>query len=66
MNSEVVTPSEPEKAVPQRILRLPPEIGILGALGLMLLVLAIFIPQFRDLQNVTNIKERLCRAVAPF
>jgi ribose transport system permease protein len=55
MNSEVVAPSHPEKAVPQRTFRLPREIGILGALGLMLLVLAVFIPQFRDIQNITNI-----------
>jgi ribose transport system permease protein len=55
MSSEVVAPPQPEKAVPRRIFRLPREIGILGALGLMLLVLAVFIPQFRDLQNITNI-----------
>src|SRR5260370_8055627 len=55
MNSEVVAPPHPEKAVPHRTFRLPREIGILGALGLMLLVLAIFVPQFRDLQNITNI-----------
>jgi ribose transport system permease protein len=55
MSSEVVAPPQPEKAVPQRIFRLPREIGILGALGLMLLVLAVFIPQFRDLQNIINI-----------
>ena len=55
MSSETVAPPPPEKAVPQRIFRLPREIGILGALWLMLLVLAVFIPQFRDLQNITNI-----------
>jgi ribose transport system permease protein len=55
MSSEAVAPPQPEKAVPQRIFRLPREIGILGALGLMLLVLAVFIPQFRDLQNIINI-----------
>src|SRR3981189_2555168 len=55
MNSEVVAPPHPEKAVPRRTFRLPREIGILGALALMLLVLAIFVPQFRDLQNITNI-----------
>ena len=55
MNSEVVVPPHSEKAVPHRTFRLPREIGILGALGLMLLVLAIFVPQFRDLQNITNI-----------
>lgn len=55
MSSEAVAPPQPEKAVPHRIFRLPREIGILGALGLMLLVLAVFIPQFRDLQNITNI-----------
>ena len=55
MSSEAVAPPQPEKAVPQRTFRLPREIGILGALGLMLLVLAVFIPQFRDLQNIINI-----------
>jgi ribose transport system permease protein len=55
MSSESVAPPQSEKAVPQRVFRLPREIGILGALGLMLLVLAVFIPQFRDLQNITNI-----------
>ncbi len=55
MSPEAVAPPQPEKAVPQRIFRLPREIGILGALGLMLLVLAVFIPQFRDLQNIINI-----------
>jgi ribose transport system permease protein len=55
MSSEAVAPPQPEKTVPQRTFRLPREIGILGALGLMLLVLAIFIPQFRDLQNIINI-----------
>src|SRR3984957_7284075 len=55
MSSESVAPPQPEKAVPQRTLRLPREIGILGALGVMLLVLAVFIPQFRDIQNITNI-----------
>jgi len=55
MSSEAVAPPQPEKAVPSRTFRLPREIGILGALGLMLLVLAVFIPQFRDLQNIINI-----------
>src|SRR5246127_5964494 len=55
MNSEVVAPPHSEKAVPHRAFRLPREIGILGALGLMVLVLAVFIPQFRDLQNIVNI-----------
>jgi ribose transport system permease protein len=55
MSPDAVAPPQPEKAVPQRVFRLPREIGILGALGLMLLVLAVFIPQFRDLQNITNI-----------
>jgi ribose transport system permease protein len=55
MNPEVAAPPHPEKAVPQRTWRLPREIGILGALVLMILVLAIFIPQFRDIQNITNI-----------
>lgn len=35
--------------------KLPREIGILGALFVMVLVLAVFIPQFRELQNLTNI-----------
>jgi ribose transport system permease protein len=55
MSSEAVAPPQPEKEVPQRTFGLPREIGILGALGLMLLVLAVFIPQFRDLQNIINI-----------
>src|ERR1700731_5253590 len=55
MSSKAVAPPQPEKAVPQRTFRLPREIGILGALGLMVLVLAVFIPQFRDVQNITNI-----------
>src|ERR1700732_150260 len=55
MTSDAVAPPQPEKAVPQRTFRLPREIGILGALGLMVLVLAVFIPQFRDLQNIINI-----------
>lgn len=55
MSSEAVAPPQPEKTVPSRTFRLPREIGILGALGLMVLVLAVFIPQFRDLQNIINI-----------
>jgi ribose transport system permease protein len=55
MSSKAVAPPQPEKAVPSRTFRLPREIGILGALGLMVLVLAVFIPQFRDLQNIINI-----------
>src|ERR1700747_2939538 len=55
MNSEAVAPPKPEKASRRRAFRLPREIGILGALVLMLLVLAIFIPQFRNLQNIANI-----------
>ncbi|HEV3063964.1 MAG TPA: ABC transporter permease [Chthoniobacterales bacterium] len=55
MSPEAAAPPHPEKAVPQRTFRLPREIGILCALGLMLLVLAVFIPQFRDIQNITNI-----------
>jgi ribose transport system permease protein len=55
MSSEAVAPPQPEKAVPSRTFRLPREIGILGALGLMVLVLAVFIPQFRDVQNIINI-----------
>ena len=55
MNSEAVAPPHPEKASRRRAFRLPREIGILGALILMLLVLAIFIPQFRQLQNIANI-----------
>ncbi len=55
MSSDSVAPPQPEKAVLQRTFRLPREIGILGALGLMVLVLAVFIPQFRDLQNIINI-----------
>src|SRR6201997_191913 len=55
MNSEAVAPPDQEKASRRRTFRLPREIGILGALVLMLLVLTICIPQFRDLQNITNI-----------
>src|ERR1700739_4206590 len=55
MNSEAVAPPHPEKASRRRAFRLPREIGILGALILMLLVLAVFIPQFRQLQNIANI-----------
>jgi ribose transport system permease protein len=55
MNPEAVAPPHPEKAIPRRTFRLPREIGILGALGLMILVLTVFIPQFRDIQNITNI-----------
>ena len=54
MSSDAVAPQS-EKPVPQRIFRLPREIGILGALAFMVLVLAVFIPQFRDLQNIVNI-----------
>ncbi len=39
----------------RRRFRLPREIGILAALILMILILGIFIPQFRDIQNLTNI-----------
>jgi ribose transport system permease protein len=55
MNPEAVAPPHPEKAIPRRTFRLPREIGILGALVLMILVLTVFIPQFRDIQNITNI-----------
>jgi ribose transport system permease protein len=55
VNADVAAPAQPEKPVYRRRLRLPREIGILGALGLMVLVLAVFVPQFRDLQNITNI-----------
>jgi ribose transport system permease protein len=55
MSPEAVAPPQSEKPVPQRVFRLPREIGILGALGCMVLVLAVFIPQFRDVQNIVNI-----------
>ena len=55
MSSEAVVPPRPETASRRRSFRLPREIGILGALFLMLLVLTICIPQFRDIQNLTNI-----------
>src|SRR6202790_4453735 len=55
MSSKAVAPPQPEKAVPSRTFRLPREIGRLGAVRLMVLVLAGFIPQFRDLQNIINI-----------
>jgi ribose transport system permease protein len=43
------------RPVRTRKLKLPREIGILGALALMLLVLAVFIPQFREIGNLINI-----------
>jgi ribose transport system permease protein len=36
-------------------MRLPREIGILGALALMVLVLMIAVPEFRGIQNIANI-----------
>jgi ribose transport system permease protein len=55
MNPEAAAPPHSQKASRRRTFRLPREIGILGALVLMLLVLTICIPQFRDIQNITNI-----------
>jgi ribose transport system permease protein len=55
MNSEAAAPPHSEKPVPHRNFGLPRETGIFGALVLMLLVVAVFIPQFRDIQNLTNI-----------
>src|SRR3984893_18253324 len=55
MNSEAVVNPRPENASPRRSFRVPREIGILGALLVMLLVLTICIPQFRGIQNITNI-----------
>jgi ribose transport system permease protein len=55
MNSEAATPPIPQTPVPSRKFALPRETGILGALVLMLVVVAVFIPQFRDVQNLTNI-----------
>src|SRR3984893_7494944 len=57
MSSEAATPLDPDKtvSVPSRKPGLPRETGILGALVLMLAVVAVFIPQFRDIQNLTNI-----------
>jgi ribose transport system permease protein len=55
MNPEAAAPPDTEKAPRRRTFRLPREIGILGALVLMLLVLTVCIPQFRDIQNITNI-----------
>jgi ribose transport system permease protein len=46
-------PNDPKSR--RRSFKLPREIGILGALGVMVLILAIFIPQFREIQNLTNI-----------
>ena len=57
MNPE---PAAPPPVIEHRLdrsskLKLPRETGILGALVLMLLVLTIFIPQFRAIGNLTNI-----------
>ena len=53
MNHESVAPAQPETK--SRTFKLPREIGILGALGVMLIVLVVFIPQFRTVGNLTNI-----------
>lgn len=57
MNPESAAPPPVIESRPVRSskLKLPREIGILGALALMLLILAIFIPQFRAIGNLTNI-----------
>jgi ribose transport system permease protein len=57
MNHDAAGPAQPESSRPATVsrLRLPREIGIIGALLLMLLILALFIPQFRDIGNVINI-----------
>jgi ribose transport system permease protein len=57
MNPEPAAPPPVIERRPVRSskLKLPREIGILGALALMLLVLAVFIPQFRAIGNLTNI-----------
>jgi ribose transport system permease protein len=55
MNQESVAPPRSDASTHRRGFRLPREIGILGALILMILILAVFIPQFRDIQNLTNI-----------
>ncbi|MGA8655602.1 MAG: ABC transporter permease [Chthoniobacterales bacterium] len=57
MNPESAAPPPVIESRPVRSskLKLPREIGILGALALMLLVLAVFIPQFRAIGNLTNI-----------
>src|SRR6516162_11380719 len=57
MNPEPAAPPPVVERRPDRSskLKLPRETGILGALVLMLLVLAIFIPQFRAIGNLTNI-----------
>ncbi|MBV9390734.1 MAG: ABC transporter permease [Verrucomicrobia bacterium] len=55
MKDESVAPPQAHPNVRQRFFKLPREIGILGALLLMILVLAIQIPQFREIQNLTNI-----------
>lgn len=57
MNPEPAAPPPVIERRPIRSskLKLPREIGILGALALMLLVLAVFIPQFRAIGNLTNI-----------
>jgi ribose/xylose/arabinose/galactoside ABC-type transport system permease subunit len=57
MNHDAAGPAQPESSRPATVsrLRLPREIGIVGALFLMLVILALFIPQFRDIGNVINI-----------
>src|SRR4030088_854959 len=57
MNHDAAGPAQPESPRPATVsrLRLPREIGIIGALLLMLLILSLFIPQFRDIGNVINI-----------
>jgi len=57
MNPEPAAPPPVIEHRPDRStkLKLPRETGILGALVQMLLVLAIFIPQFRAIGNLTNI-----------
>ncbi len=55
MNQQSAAPPRFDDSSQRRRFRLPREIGILAALVLMILILSIFIPQFRDIQNLTNI-----------
>jgi ribose transport system permease protein len=54
MNREAVASSARAQSK-RTIFRLPHEIGILGALVVMLLILTVFVPQFRSTGNLVNI-----------
>src|SRR6516165_1739916 len=54
MNTEAVASSARTQSK-RTVFRLPREIGILGALVVMLLILTVFVPQFRGAGNLVNI-----------